>query len=118
MSSRFKVDFNFILKPFKNMPLDFYDIHDKDFKNIIFSFDNRDFEKMEGALSEFKNLTGLVIDQYTDTRINQEHAQLIAKLIEKYLDKTNSKNYHPDKRLIDIQEKFMNTNNDLFAIGD
>jgi hypothetical protein len=95
------------------MAVDFYSINDKDFKTILFSLNNQDFELLEPALSEYKKKTGLIIDQYDDTIISIEHTRLIADLIEKNLGDSKSKS-----RLLEIRDKFRNNNADLLALGD
>ena len=94
------------------MAVDFYHISDKAFKNRLFSFDDNDFEKLQPVLSQFKNLTGLVIDQYDDTRVSYDHIKLIIKLIDVQLSNI------PSKDLSNIKDKFLIAESDVIAIGD
>jgi hypothetical protein len=96
------------------MAVEFYDLNDKNLQRCIFQLNESDFEKLQNVLAEYKKLTGLIIDQYGNTRIHEDHVKLIVKLI----DKSLVNNYHPDLQLLQIKENFNSNIKNLIAVGD
>jgi hypothetical protein len=95
------------------MAVEFYDINDRSSKIVLFSLNDQDFEALEPVLNEYKKKTGLIIDQYGNTRIHSDHTRLIVDLIDEYLSNSRLNN-----RLLEIKEKLRNIKCDLLAVGD
>ncbi len=76
------------------MALDFY-IHNT--KEYLFSFESTKFSDLEQEIFiPFKYRTGILIDEYGDTKLSIENQQTLVKIIDEYVEKTDL-NTHKSK---------------------
>ena len=100
------------------MAVEFYEITGERGKNVLFTFENQDFESLEETLSIYKKKTGLAIDKYGTTRMAQDHIHLIIDLIELQLKDVGSGAGKSNERLLQIVAKLKLAKSDLLAVGD
>jgi hypothetical protein len=103
----------------KPMALDF---HRLDNREYLFGLDDKKYKNLEEIFNEYKNWTGIYIDEYGDTKLTIENLKIVLKIIDTYINKTN---LNIDKqKTVDILEfrtllkYFSEQNFDIEILGD
>jgi hypothetical protein len=98
------------------------DFHRLDNREYLFGLDNKKFKNLDEIFTEYKNWTGISIDEYGDTKLTIENQKIVLKIIDTYIDKTN---LNIDKqKTVDILEfrtllkYFSDQNFDIEVLGD
>ncbi|EHQ30122.1 hypothetical protein [Mucilaginibacter paludis] len=101
------------------MAIDFYDLGDVHFAQLLFKIEHHDFDCLKDVWLGLKNATGIYIDQYGKTRIYPTQVKLIASLIKEHLEKISSSDEKAKRPyFFDLYNKFVETEGGLIALGD
>ena len=98
------------------------DFHRLDNREYLFGLDDKNYKNLDEIFTEFKNWTGIYIDEYGDTKLTIENQKIVLKIIDVYINKTN---LNTDKqKTVDILEfrtllkYFSDQNFDIEILGD
>ena len=98
------------------------DFHRLDNRKYLFGLDDKKYKNLVEIFTEYKNWTGIYIDEYGDTKLTIENQKIVLKIIDTYIDKTN---LNIDKqKTVDILEfstllkYFSDQNVDIEILGD
>jgi hypothetical protein len=69
------------------------DIYIQDSNQYIFGLNDERYNCLYNIFKQFKNITGIYIDQYTDTKLDTKNIKRLIELIDRYIERTDlSKN--------------------------
>ena len=98
------------------------DFHKADNQEYLFGLDDTKYNNLDKIFTEYKNWTGIYIDQYSDAKLPIENQKLLLKIIDAYVNKAN---LNIDKqKTVDILEfrgllvYFIEKNFDIEILGD
>ena len=98
------------------------DFHRLDNREYLFGLDDKKLKNLAEIFTEYKNWTGIYIDEYKDTKLTIENQKSLVRIIDIYIDKTN---LNTDKqKIVDILEfrtllnYFSGKNLDIKILGD
>ena len=98
------------------------DIHKSDNNEYICGIDEKHYNCLHIIFEEFKNSTGIEIDQYGDTSLDIENIKLLIKLINNYIEKTDlNKNKKETSMILEFKgllNMFLENNTSIKFIGD
>jgi len=89
------------------MALHFYKHPYKPRAELIHSWSDKQLNELSAIIEDFKEKTGVYLDPYADTRINNQHLMLLCTLLE-----------NKDKEFISKFGSNSNFNSDIIAVGD
>lgn len=98
------------------------DFHRLDNGEYLFGLDDETYENLGEIFIEYKNWTGIYIDQYGNTKLTVENQKLLVKIIDIYVDKTNLNT--DKKKTVDVLEfrallkYFLDQNFSIKILGD
>ena len=98
------------------------DFHRLDNREYLFGLDDKNYKNLDEIFTEFKNWTGIYIDEYGDTKLTIENQKIVLKIIDVYINKTNLKT--DKQKTVDILEfrtllkYFSDQNFDIEILGD
>ncbi|WP_462266824.1 hypothetical protein [Mucilaginibacter sp.] len=76
------------------MAIDFYNTADRKHQHLLFQLYDADQDSLKDVLKEYNRLTGLYLEPYKDTRIHQDHINLLIRLISKHIvESADSRNF-------------------------
>ncbi len=77
------------------------DVHNLENNDFLFSLEN--FSDFNEIFQEFYYRTGILIDEYSDTKILTIHQKILIKIIEEYILKENlNKNKEKIKNILEF----------------
>lgn len=65
------------------------DFHRLDNHEYLFQLDDKKYSNLSEIFAEYKQWTGVFIDQYGDTILTVENQKIIIKIIDNYIEKNN-----------------------------
>ena len=78
------------------------DFHRLDNREYLFGLDDKKLKNLVEIFTEYKNWTGIYIDEYKDTKLTIENQKMLVKIIDTYIEKSN---LNTDKqKTVDILE--------------
>ncbi len=101
------------------MALDFHNINTDE---LVFCLADTDFHHLLPIFSEFEHWTGIKIDQYSDTKLNNGNIKSLIKIIDKYIKEKNlNENRLQTSTVIEFKgvlKYFLSNNIDVELLGD
>lgn len=101
------------------MALDFHRLDNHEF---LFKLDDKKYSNLNDVFTEYKQWTGVYIDQYGDTKLTVDHQKILVKIIDSYIEKNNLNSNK--QKVVDILEFralmtfFSDKNCDIKILGD
>jgi hypothetical protein len=98
------------------------DIHRLDNNEFLFGLDGNKYNRLFEIFENYKNWTGILIEQYDDTKLSVENQKTLIKIIDMYIETTNI-NLDKQKTTTILEFRgmlnyFINSNISIELLGD